>query len=330
MDSHLRVLMVEDSESDAALIVRQLQKANYIVEFERVETPDRMEAALADRSWDFIFSDYTLPQFDAFSALKLLQETGQDIPFIVISGTIGEETAVEIMRSGAHDYLMKDKLARLVPVVKREIEEARARKERRVTERALRESEERLRTLIQTARDIIFTMTPEGKFTTLNPSFEAMTGWPTTEWIGKSFEGLLVSEDVPKAVERLNTIMMGETNIITELRIKTKNRGMIHVELIATPHLQNGELIELLGIARDITERKDTELALRKSEALLSDAMKIAHLGPWELDIATDTFTFNDHFYAIFRTTADEVGGYTMSSAEYVRRFVHPDDAALS
>ena len=329
MDNHLRVLMVEDSESDAALIVRQLQKANYIVEYERVETSNRMEAALADRSWDFIFSDYTMPQFDAFSALKILQETGQDIPFIVISGTIGEETAVEIMRSGAHDYLMKDKLARLAPVVKREIDETRARKERRLTERALRESEARIRALVETARDVIFTLTPDGKITTLNPSFQALTGWPTTEWIGRPFEGLLVPEDVPKALERIRKIIAGEPGRVTELRIQTKDRGVIHTELITTQHLQNGELIELLGIARDITERKEVEYTLQNKEALLSDAMRIARLGPWSHDLATDTFTFNDHFYAIYRTTAEQVGGYTMSSAEYLRRFVHPDDAAI-
>lgn len=329
MDNHLRVLMVEDSESDAALIARQLEKANYVVEFERVDTPAQMEAALAERSWDFIFSDYTMPQFDAFAALKLLQETGRDIPFIVISGTIGEETAVEIMRSGAHDYLMKDKLARLIPVVKREIEEAIVRKERRMTERALRESEARLRALIQTARDVVFTITPEGKFTSLNPAFEALTGWPTSDWIGKSFEELLFPEDVAKALDRINKVIAGAPNIITELRIRTKVRGVIQAELIATRHLQNGELIELLGIARDITERKQSELVLKNKDALLSDAMDIARLGPWSFDLSTSTFTFNDPFYSIYRTTAKEVGGYTMSSDEYIRRFVHPDDAAF-
>ncbi len=327
MDNHLRVLMVEDSEGDTALIVRQLEKANYVVEFERVETPDRMEAALTDRSWDFIFSDYTMPQFDAFSALKLLQETGQDIPFIVISGTIGEETAVELMRLGAHDYLMKDKLARLAQVVKREIAEARARKERRITEKALQESEARLRTLIETARDVIFTITPEGKFTSFNPAFEVHTGWSTTEWIGRSFEELLFADDVPKAVERLKKVLEGEPDVLTELRVRTKDRGVVYAEFIATRYIQNGELMELLGIARVITERKEAELVLQNREALLSDAMRIARLGPWSHDLTNDTFTFNDHFYSIYRTTVQEVGGYTMSSAEFVRRFVHPDDA---
>lgn len=329
MDSHLRVLMVEDSESDAALIVRQLEKANYNIEFKRVETADQMEGALAAPPWDFIFSDYTMPQFDAFGALKLLQESGQDIPFIVISGTIGEETAVEIMRSGAQDYIMKSKLSRLAPVVRREIAEARARKERRVTEKALQDSEARFRALIETARDVIFTMTPAGQFTSFNPAFEAATGWVPAEWVGKSLSDLIFADDVPKGIDRFRRVVDGEPDVLTELRVRTKDGGVVYAEFVATRYVQNGELMEILGIARVITERKEAERVLRNKEAQLSDAMTIARLGPWIHDLKNDLFTFNDHIYSIFRTTAKEAGGYTMSSADYVRKFVHPDDASM-
>ena len=190
------------------------------------------------------------------------------------------------------------------------------------------ESEARFRSLIETARDVIFSLTPEGKITTLNPSFETITGWSCGEWIGRPFTDLLFPDDVPIAVDRVGRVIAGEPNVLAELRVQTKDRGLIHAEVIAARRFQNGELIDVLGIARDITERKDAEIKLRKSETLLSDAMKIARLGPWEQDVATDTYIFNDHFYDIFHTTAEEVGGYTMTSAEYVRRFVHPDDAA--
>ena len=137
MDEVLRILLVEDSEGDAALICRTLERAGRRVRWERVETAAEMRAALEGRDWDVVISDHKLPQFDAPSALRTLQETGRDLPFIVVSGTIGEAVAVEIMRAGAHDYLTKDNLARLAPAVDREVREARMRLDRR------REEEER-------------------------------------------------------------------------------------------------------------------------------------------------------------------------------------------
>ena len=130
MSTRLRVLLVEDSESDAALIVRYLNTAGYEVSWERVETSGQMRAALERPDWDIVIADYKLPGFDAPTALAILQQTGLDLPFVVVSGQIGEETAVALMRAGTHDYLMKDHLARLAPVVERELGEARMRRER--------------------------------------------------------------------------------------------------------------------------------------------------------------------------------------------------------
>ncbi len=143
MSERLRVLEVEDSLGDAALIERALSKAGYEVCSERVMNALAMQAALADRPWDVIVADYRLPNFDAPSALALLQKSGHDIPFIVVSGAIGEELAVALMRSGAQDYLLKDDLARLAPAVEREIGEARSRRARQMAEQALEASEKR-------------------------------------------------------------------------------------------------------------------------------------------------------------------------------------------
>ena len=113
MEKPLSVLIIEDSASDAGLMLRQLAQADFDVHHERVETAEEMRAALAAQEWDIVLSDYRLPGFHADAALALLQTSGHDIPFIVVSGAIGEETAVELMRAGAHDYLMKNNLARL-------------------------------------------------------------------------------------------------------------------------------------------------------------------------------------------------------------------------
>jgi signal transduction histidine kinase len=127
MNEVLSVLLVEDMESDAALIRRVLEKSGQAVRLERVDDGPSMRAALAKQSWDAIICDHALPQFDAHTALKLLHEMGFDIPFIVVSGAIGEDVAVDLMKLGAHDYLMKDSLARLPVAMDREIREARLR-----------------------------------------------------------------------------------------------------------------------------------------------------------------------------------------------------------
>jgi len=137
MGALLRVLIVEDSEDDAALLVRELRRAGYDLQFHRVETSEAMEAALEQHTWDVVIADYVMPGFDGLAALRLMKEKGLDLPFIVVSGKIGEETAVEAMKAGAHDYIVKGSLARLVPAIERELQEARVRREHRQLEEHL-------------------------------------------------------------------------------------------------------------------------------------------------------------------------------------------------
>src|SRR5260370_35011357 len=120
MAEPLRVLIVEDSEDDTLLMVRDLKRGGFDPAFERVETPASMKAALEGSRWDLVISDYSMPQFGGLAALKLLQEKGLDIPFISVSGTMGEDIAVAMMKAGADDYVMKDRLGRLVPGIKPE------------------------------------------------------------------------------------------------------------------------------------------------------------------------------------------------------------------
>jgi signal transduction histidine kinase len=137
MNKLLRLLQIEDSESDAKLLVHILRRAGYDVDSERVENAADLRRALEERVWDAIIADYTLPRFDAPAALEVVRDTGQDIPFIVVSGAVGEDVAVETMRLGAHDYLLKSSLTRLAAAVKREIGNARMRGEQRAREARL-------------------------------------------------------------------------------------------------------------------------------------------------------------------------------------------------
>src|SRR5712691_11969363 len=121
MDTSLRMLILEDSEDDAALLVDRLQRGGYDVSFDRVDTPEALDAALDKKNWYLVISDYSMPHFSGLDALSLLRAKGSDLPFIFVSGTMGEETAIAALKTGAQDYLIKTNLKRLVPAVQREL-----------------------------------------------------------------------------------------------------------------------------------------------------------------------------------------------------------------
>src|SRR5512141_1026206 len=137
MATYLRILIIEDSKDDAHLILREVQRSGYEVESERVETAEAMRAALARQTWDLIICDFSLPRFSAPNALELLKKSSYDLPFIIVSGTIGEESAVNALKAGAHDFIIKGNFARLIPAIQRELKEAEIRRERREREREL-------------------------------------------------------------------------------------------------------------------------------------------------------------------------------------------------
>ena len=141
----LRALIADDSEDDVFFLVRELRKAGYELVHERVSTAPAMKAALERQTWDIVISDYEMPHFGGFEALQLLKASGYDLPFILVSAVVSEETAVAAMKAGAHDYIMKRKLARLAPAIERELREAQTRRARKAAEEALRQSEEQLR-----------------------------------------------------------------------------------------------------------------------------------------------------------------------------------------
>ncbi|RPI92347.1 MAG: HD domain-containing protein [Chloroflexi bacterium] len=137
MAAYLRILIIEDSKDDAHLILREVQRGGYEVESERVETAEAMQETLTRRTWDLIICDFSLPRFNAPHALELLKKSGYDIPFIIVSGTIGEESAVNALKAGAHDFIIKGNFARLLPAIQRELKEAENRRQRREREREL-------------------------------------------------------------------------------------------------------------------------------------------------------------------------------------------------
>src|SRR3954451_14820241 len=179
MTTPLRVLLVEDDEGDAQLLNRYFERAGYRTFVHRVETEEEMRRALdqPDAEWDVVLADFNLPTFSAPAALRLLKRLGQDVPFIIMSGAVSEETAVQAMRAGAHDYVSKQNLARLVPAIEREMREARARRMKLDAEQALRTSQERFLRLVQAMPVGLIIADPNGSVQYANSSVERLLGY---------------------------------------------------------------------------------------------------------------------------------------------------------
>ena len=269
MKNALRVLIVEDSEFDALMMVSLLRKSSYDVAFERVETADALRAALQRGDWQILLADYNLPEFDALSALKILQETGLDIPFIIVSGGIGEDIAVAAMKAGAHDYLMKGNLNRLPPAVERELREAAIRASQRGAKKALLESERRYRLLWETCPDAVILMDPQSRMQFGNPAVKDVFGYTPEEIVGLNFSQLLPERPGGRAPGRLDQYLQDSVRKHNSQAIEAigrkKNGAEFPIEISYSDMELNGER-HFVGFIRDITERKHAEAELRENE----------------------------------------------------------------
>ena len=311
MAKPLRVLIVEDSEDDTLLIVHQLQRGGYTPSFERVDTASAMSAALEGQKWDAVIADYVLPHFSGPDALKLLQESGLDLPFIVVSGKIGEDTAVTAMKAGAHDYIMKNNMTRLPAAVERELQEAEVRRERREADEALRkareelesqveertrdlaeanaellvevaereqsegklkESEEELKTILENTRDVIFQLSPLGIIQYVSPKVTEIYGYRVEELVGEHLSKTTPDDELPKALETLAEVLSGR-ELTLEINQLDSQGNIIPMEINATAVTRGGKIVAIQGVMRDLSERKQVADALRESEQFNSSVL---------------------------------------------------------
>lgn len=282
MSQRLSVLIIEDSQPDADLNARYLRRAGYDVTSQRVENAVEMKKALEQKPWDLILSDYSMPQFDVLTALELYHTSCLDVPFIVISGAIGEEKAVEMIKAGAHDYLLKDNMTRFAEVVKRELRESKLRKQLAETNKALAISEERYRTMIKASPDGIFLTDLKGIITEVSATGLDLYG--TTE--SKDLVGMPFSSFLPSTEQTSLSEIFGKTlseglaqNV--EIRMIKNDQSLLSTETSATLlHDPDGTPISFMMIIRDISQRKTLEMQLIHSErmaALGELASGIAH-----------------------------------------------------
>ena len=268
MTRPLRVLLVEDSENDAALLELALQRTGFSTQCERVETGERLAAALERQEWDVVIADYVMPQFNGLSALALVKEQGLDLPFIIVSGHITDDTAVAAMKAGAHDYVMKDNLTRLGPAVERELRDAEVRRARKLTEKKLWE-EHAFRSAIENSIPSgIVVLNLDGKLTYVNPAFCEMVGWNESELIGaKAPFAYWPEEEVETISSAMARVFEGAVPAEgIELRFGRSSGERFDVLVLVTALRDSFDNVSgWLSSITDITQRKKVEAELRRS-----------------------------------------------------------------
>lgn len=265
MNVKLRLLNIEDSENDTELLVRHLTKEGYDVDFRRVESVSEMESALDEDIWDLIVCDYSIPGLSTEIALASLKRRGLDVPFFVISGTIIEEKAVDLMRAGAGDYLMKDNLKRLGPAIARELQEVENRRRKRESEASLEESEQRLKLALAAARMGVWEWNiPAGEIIGSSEFYEI---WGDNNLRNiEDFRQVCHSDDVQNLMDRVSEAIESRKHFSVEFRIIKHGEIRYLASTGITEYDHNGSPLRMIGSTRDVTDQKSAEIASRESE----------------------------------------------------------------
>lgn len=263
----LNLLIVEDSVIDAALVLEELRGKEFEpITSRRVDTPEEFKAALQEQTWDMIVSDYTMPNFSALVAFQMLRESGLDIPFIIVSGSIGEDLAVEALKKGVNDYLMKENPARLASAMGREIREVEERRIRRKVEDLLKETENSYQRLVDGVRDYgIFMVDITGKVMTWNSGAERMTGYSATEIIGQPNARFYPAGEQADGKPQADLKMALNVGRYEGENLQVRKDGSVFcANVVITPVYQENNLLSGFSIVtHDITERKRNESEIR-------------------------------------------------------------------
>ena len=310
MSRVLRVLLVDDSEDDAALVVRELRKGAYALKWERVEDAPSMRAALAREEWDLVISDWFMPAFSALGALAVVHEHHDDVPLVIVSGTVGEEAVVAALHAGARDFVAKDKLARLLPAIERELREREVRVGRRTAEAALRASEARFARLSESGIIGVVVSDTQGRIREANDAFLRMIDRVRTEVTGGSLSITDVTPDTWRAAD---------TAAIAQVVVRGA-AGPWEKELLRRDDTRVPVLIGMasldpdhnIAFVADLTERKRAETTLRKTEEQLRQMQKMDAIGSLAGGVAHD---FNNLLSIILGYTTLLLGDASLASA---------------
>jgi PAS domain S-box-containing protein len=279
MDRPLRILILEDLPSDAELMTYELRQADIAHISRRVADREPFAAALSENWPDLILSDFHLPNFDGLEALALVQATCPDTPFIFVSGAMGEEVAIDSVKRGATDYVLKDRLSRLGPAVQRALREAAERRERRQAEAALKESEKRYRLLVSNLPGVVYKGYVDCAVDFFDEKVEELTSYPKTEFDTRTLKwnDILVTDDYKQFKAAFLRGLKESGSYVREYRVRRKDGEVIWIQdrgqIICGP---DGQVEYISGVFFDITERRRAEEALRESQARFASFMRHA------------------------------------------------------
>ncbi|WP_162136321.1 PAS domain S-box protein [Zavarzinella formosa] len=263
MDKQPRLLLVEDSADDTELILLALRRGGLDPTWERVDTQSALKASMVAGAWDAVLADHTMPMFGSTAALAVVRAADPDMPFIVVSGTVGEEAAVAMMQAGANDYILKGSLIRLAPAVRREVREAQNRRARRAAERTAAH----LAAIVESSVDAIVSETIDGQLTSWNRGAERLYGWTVAEAIGRHVSFLVPPDKLAERATIMDRVRAGELVGYLETVRLHKDGQRIDISLtISQIRDVDGRLIGFTKTGHDIRERKRTDAALRASE----------------------------------------------------------------
>lgn len=299
----LRVLIVEDSEDDAFFTIQELTRGGFAPEYERVETLADLEAALNRQVWDVIITDHSMPGFSSFQVLEAIKLRQFDIPCIIVSGVIGEETAVKAMKAGANDYVMKSSLQRLVPSIERELCDASNRRIRHQAEKALRRSQYDLNDFFENAPLSLHWAAPDGTILRVNATELQMLGYAPEEYLGHSIAEFFIDKDAAENV--LQQLRSGEALDDYETQVRCKDGSIRDVRISANALWDDGRYLRSRWFILDITERRQFEQVSAYLRAVV-ESSDDAVIGT---DANANIVSWNEAATHLYGYTAEEARG---------------------
>jgi PAS domain S-box-containing protein len=325
MPHSLRILSIEDDPKDAELIRDLLETEGIVCEITRVDTEAALLVSVEEGRVDLILADYSLPSFDGISALKLAMKACPDVPFIFVSGTLGEDVAVEALKIGATDYVLKTRLSRLVPAVKRAMREATQRAERKRAEEALRQSEAYLAEAQHLSHTGSFGWRPStGEIIWSEETFRIFqfdrSTKPTVELILRRIH----PEDSASVKETVERASQDGKDFDHEYRLVMPDNSVKYVHVVARALSDKSGRIEFVGAVMDVTEGKRVEEKLRQNQAYLHESQRLGHMGSWAYNVSSGALFASPELLRIFgRDPSQEE-----PTLEILRGSVHPEDRA--